>query len=204
MSKPWPVLGALLLAGCALGPAQRDAPATYDLGAPRSYAATQPRIHASLLVHAVTAPAWLDTPAIVYRLNYQDAARQQAYANSRWAAAPAALLTQRLRGRLAADSDGGVMGVGDSARADYTLRVELEDFSQVFDAADASRAVAVARASLVSVAKRTLLAQKSFTVERAAASPDAGGGVRALASAGDEMIEAVATWTAASLAREIK
>jgi len=204
MSKPWPVLGALLLAGCALGPSQKDAPATYDLGAPRSYVASQPRILASLLVHAVTAPAWLDTPAIVYRLNYQDAARQQAYANSRWAAAPAALLTQRLRGRLAAASDGGVIVAADGARADYTLRVELEDFSQAFDAADASRAVVTARASIVNVATRTLLAQKSFSIERTAARANAEGGVRALGSAGDEMIEAVATWAAASLAREKK
>lgn len=204
MSKPLAALFTLLLAACSLGPAQRDAPATYDLGAPRSYVANQPRIRASLLVHAIAAPAWLDTTAIVYRLNYQDTARQQAYANSRWAMAPAALLTQRLRGRLAAASDGGVIGVADSARADYTLRVELEDFSQAFDAADASRAVVAARASIVNAAKRTLLAQKSFSIERAAASPDAGGGVRALASAADEMIEAVAAWAAASLAQEKK
>ncbi len=204
MSKPFIVLATLLLAACSLGPAQKDAPATYDLGAPRSYAANQPRIRASLLVHAVAAPAWLDTTAIVYRLNYQDAARQQAYANSRWAAAPAALLTQRLRGWLAAASDGGVIGIADSARADYTLRVELEDFSQVFDTADASRAVVTARASIVNVAKRALLAQQSFSIERAAASSDAGGGVRALASAGDDMIEAVAAWVAASLAQEKK
>ncbi|MBI4192298.1 MAG: membrane integrity-associated transporter subunit PqiC [Betaproteobacteria bacterium] len=195
---------ALLLAACSLGPASKDAPATYDLGAPRAHAANQPRIRASLLVHNVAAPGWLDTPAIVYRLNYQDAARQQIYASSRWAAAPAALLTQRLRGRLAAASDGGVIGVADSARADYTLRLELEDFSQVFDAADASRAVVIARASIVNVARRSLLAQTSFTVERAAASANAEGGVRALAAAGDELIEAVVAWAAASLAREKK
>jgi len=204
MRKLSMVLGTLLLAACSLGPVQKDAPATYDLGAPRSEVVNQPRIRASLLVHAVAAPAWLDTTAIIYRLNYQDAARQQAYANSRWAAAPAALLTQRLRGRLAAASDGGVIVAGESARADYTLRVELEDFSQVFDAAEASRAVVMARASIVNVAKRTLLAQKSFSIARSAASANAEGGVRALAAAGDEMIEAVAVWAAASLAQEKK
>ena len=198
------VLGTLLLAACSLGPVQQDAPATYDLGAPRGEPANQPRIRASLLVHTVAAPVWLDTTAIVYRLGYQDAARQQTYANSRWAAAPAALLTPRLRGRLAALSDGGVLGAGDSARADYALRVELDDFSQVFDAIETSRAVVVARASIVNVAKRTLLAQKSFSIARPAASANAQGGVRALAAAGDEMIEAVAAWAAASLAQEQK
>ena len=118
--------------------------------------------------------------------------------------APAALLTQRLRGRLAAASDGGVIGIADGARADYTLRVELDDFSQVFDAVDASRAVVIARASIVNVARRTLQAQKSFTIERAAASANAEGGVRALAAAGDDLIEAIVTWTAASLAPEKK
>jgi cholesterol transport system auxiliary component len=202
MSTLLMLLGALLLTACSLGPAQKDAPAVYDLGAPRQDAANQPRIYASLLVHAVAAPAWLDTTAIIYRLNYQDAARQRAYANSRWAAAPAALLTQRLRGRLAAASDGGVVGAGDSARADYTLRVEIEDFSQVFVTADESRAVIVARASIFNAAKRTLLAQKSFSTTRPAASANAEGGVRALAAAGDETIEAIAVWAAASMAQE--
>ena len=193
---------ALLFAGCAFGPVPKEAPAIYDLGAPRVDAGTQARLRASLLVHPVAAAAWLETPAIIYRLNYQDAARQLAYANSRWAAAPALLITPRLRGRLAAVSDGGVLAAADGARADYALRVELEDFSHVFDAAEASRAVVVARASLIDTAKRTLLAQRSFRVERAAESANAAGGVRALAAASDEMNEAIVAWVATSLARE--
>ncbi len=204
MNKLSIALFTLLLAACSIGPAAKDAPATYDLGAPRNYSGEQIKIRHGVLVYSVAAPSWLDSQAIVYRLNYQDAARQQSYANSRWAAPPAALLTQRLRSRLAAASNGGIINVADSARADYTLRIELEDFSQVFDAADASRAVVVARASIVNLAKRTLHAQKSFTLERAAASPNAEGGVRALAAAGDELIEAVVAWTAASLTPEKK
>lgn len=199
MNKLSIVVFALLLAGCSLGPAVKDVPATYDMGAPRNYASSQPRIQASLLVYSIVASGWLDTPNIVYRLNYQDAARQQTYAASRWALAPAALLTQRLRSRLAAASDGGVTGVADGARADYTLRVELDDFSQVFDTAGASRAVVIARVSIVNVASRTLQAQRSFTIERVAASANAEGGVRALAAAGDDLIEAIVAWTAASL-----
>ena len=140
----------------------------------------------------------------MYRLNYQDAARQQVYAHSRWAAPAAALLTQRLRGQLAAASDGGIIGLADSARANYALRVELEEFTQVFDAVDTSRAVVVARASLVNVSRRVLHAQKTFTVDKPAASPNAEGGVRALAEASSEMIESVVAWAAASLAQEKK
>src|SRR5262249_35107416 len=150
--------------------AVKDVPAMYDLGAPRSYAQNEPRVRPSLLVYSVNAPSWLETPGIIYRLNYRDAARQQIYATSRWASPPAVLLTQRLRARLAAASDGGIVSAADGARADYSLRVELDDFSQVFDGAQDSRGVVVARASIVNLARRSVLAQKTFTVERAAES----------------------------------
>jgi cholesterol transport system auxiliary component len=189
----------LLLVGCSAGPVSRETPATYDFGAQTEVAGALKSVHASVLLHSVVAPTWLDTPAIVYRLNYQDAARQQTYASSRWASAPAALLTQRLRARLAAASEGGVVSPSDGARADYALRVELEEFSQVFDAADRSRGVVVARASLVNLSKRTLVAQRSFTVERVSPSADAEGGARALAAAGGELADAIVAWTAAGI-----
>jgi cholesterol transport system auxiliary component len=194
----------LTLAACSLGPAQKDLAPSYDLGIATPAPAGQPRIKASLLVHAVAAPSWLESSAILYRLNYQDGSRQLAYANSRWTAPAAALLTQRLRARLAAASDGGIVNIADSARADYALRIELEEFNQVFDTAEASRAVVVARASLVSVARRNLFAQKTFSLERPAASANAEGGVRALAGASGELIDAVVAWTAASLAADKK
>ena len=195
------ILLALALGACSLGPEKKDAAATYDLGALPAAMSGQPRIRASLLVHAVAAPSWLESNSIVYRLNYQDSARQLAYANSRWAAPAAALLTQRLRAQLAASSDGGILGIADSARADYALRVELEEFSQVFDSADASRGAVIARASIINVAGHTLQAQKSFSLERVAPSANAEGGVRALAAAGDDLIEAVVAWVAATLAQ---
>ena len=194
----------LTLGACSLGPPQKDASPAYDLGAPPAPVAGAARIRASILVHAVAAPIWLESYSIVYRLNYQDAARQLFYANSRWAAPEAALLTQRLRAQLAAASDGGVLSAADGARAEYALRVELEDFSQVFDSADASRAVIVARASIVNVARRTLLAQKTFTVGKPAASANAEGGARALTAASGELVDAVTAWTAASLAQDRK
>lgn len=198
------LLPALLLAACSLGPTQKDTPASYNLGATPAATANSPRIRASLLVQGVGAPSWLDSQAIVYRLAYQDDARQLTYANSRWAAPPASLLAQRLRARLAAASDRGILGVADSARADYALRVELDEFSQVFDSADASRAVITARASLVNVARRALQAQKTFTIDRPAPSPNAEGGVRALAAGSNELVDAVVAWVAASLAQDGK
>ncbi len=194
---------ALALSSCSLG-AQRDATTTYDLGAAPAAPAAQPRIRATVLIHPIAAPTWLDSPAIGYRLNYQDASRQLTYANSRWTAPAAALLTQRLRLQLATISDGGVVNTADSARADYALRVELEEFNQVFDTVESSRAVVVARASIINVARRGLIAQKTFTIQKAAASSNAEGGVRALAGASGEVIEAIVAWTATRLAEDKK
>jgi cholesterol transport system auxiliary component len=202
-SVAW-TMSVVLLAACSAGPVSRETPASYDFGASRDDTAVKQSIKSGVLLHPVVAPAWLDTTAIVYRLNYQDAARPQTYANSRWVAVPAALLTQRLRSKLGAASEGGVVSIADGVRADYALRLELDEFSQIFDAADRSRGLVVVRASLVNTAKRALIAQRSFTVERAAASADAEGGVRALAAAGGELVDAVVAWTAAGIAQERK
>lgn len=181
---------ALTLAGCSIAPAPAPAPANYDFGpAP----AGQPKgARQALLVHDVSAPAWLDSPLIHYRLAYQDSARPQAYADSRWVMSPAALLTQRLRGQLAASGSGGIVLPGDAARANYALRVELDEFAQVFDAPGKSRAVVRLRVSVVG--NRTLLAQRDFNVERPAGTPDAQGGVRALIGASDEAIDRLVGW----------
>lgn len=191
------VLASAMLAGCTIGPQTTAPQASYDLGPPRAHANESPLIRASLALPSVAPPAWLDNQGIIYRLNYQDAARPQAYANSRWSAPPARLLTYRMRSRFAASSAGIVSG-DDGTRADYVLRVELEDFSQSFDAVNQSRVSVRARATIVNLADRTLLAQRTFAVERAAA-PDAAGAVKALGEAGDALIEDLLAWTAQRL-----
>jgi len=190
-------LATAVAAGCSLGPQSRQTD-SYDLGPPRAQAAGGPAIAATLLLPDVSAPTWLDGNGIVYRLSYDNNARPQAYANSRWVAPPAALLTQRLRSRLAAGA-GGIVTSGDGARADYALRVELEDFSQSFSDANASRVVLRARASLVRLADRLLVAQRVFSVERPAPTPDARGAVSALGEASDEVVENLVEWTGGQL-----
>jgi len=54
------------------------------------------------MVPEASAPGWLDSTGIAYRLTYIDSARPQVYAQSRWVDSPAALLTQRMRTRFAA------------------------------------------------------------------------------------------------------
>jgi cholesterol transport system auxiliary component len=186
-----------VVAGCSLGPQAREPSATYDLGPPRIHASAAEPLNFTLLLPDVGAPAWLDNHGMVYRLNYQNASRAHIYSSSRWTAPPAALLTQRIRSRFAAASGGVTQGI-DSARADYILRVDLDDFSQSFDAPGASRVSVRARATLVAVADRKLRAQRSFSVERAAA-PDAPGAAAALAEAGDAFVEELLVWAAQAL-----
>ena len=193
------LLSLALLGACAVGPQARDGVAGYDFGLPRADREASPRLQHDLLVAAPAAPAWMDNTGIYYRLAYQDASRPQAYAQSRWVMPPAALLGQSLRASIARASKAAVFTPADGARADYTLRLELEEFSQVFDTADKSRAVVRLRASLIR--NRGVVAQQGFSVERAAATPNAEGGVRALIAASDEAGNALIDWLAANMKR---
>jgi cholesterol transport system auxiliary component len=189
---------ALILAsaGCSLAPAPGPVVTNYDFG-PAPEGRQGAGLRQALLVHDVGAPAWLDSPFIYYRLAYQDATRPQAYADSRWVTSPAELFSNRLRGRLVASGGGGIIQPGDDARARYALRVDLEEFIQVFDAPGKSRAVVRFRASVMG--NRSLVAQRSFSVERPARTPDAEGGARALIGASDEAIDQLMVWTAGNL-----
>jgi cholesterol transport system auxiliary component len=92
-----------------------------------------------------------------------------------------------------------VVSANDGVRANYALRLELEEFTQVFDTADRSHAVVRLRASVIKRGTRLLLAQHSFSVERAAPTANAAGAVRALTEASDKMIEDLINWLAKKL-----
>lgn len=171
------LLAVLLLAGCGTGAKSISSVAYYDLGAVK--AAPNNRIVASLRSIDVFAVSWLDSSAMQYRLLYAANQRRQNYAESRWAAPPAELLGHALRKRMLSGEAGGAC----------RLRVDLDEFAQFFDSANASRAVLEARVQLVSPGDGEILARRSFSLSRPAASADAGGGVAAMAGA----VEAFAT-----------
>ena len=188
------------LSGCTLGAEQRNASEVFDLGPQRFHVtdpAAQPSIEATLLIAPVSATPWLDNPGIQYRLAYQDASRAEAYAQNRWVMTPALLLTARVRARFASASR-GVVTAQDGAKADYALRIELEDFSQSFEAARSSKVTVRLRASLIDFNTRVLLAQRSFSADRPAA-PNASGAVQSLAAASDAVVEELVTWAAQRL-----
>lgn len=187
---------AVVLAGCSIERPESAVATAYDLGPPPSYKRSNPALAGTVMIAPVRAPQWLDDAGIVYRLLYEDALRTHTYAMSKWAAEPASLVTDRLRSRFAALAQ-GVVAPGFSVRSDYTLRIELEDFSQHFDGASQSRAVLRARATLLDTEGRRLLAQRVFEVERPAPA-NAPGAVKALTEATDVFLEDVGKWAVES------
>jgi cholesterol transport system auxiliary component len=194
------ILFVALLGACSGGPQSREGMANYDFGVAPADKEANPRLQHDLVVAAVSAPAWMDNSGIYYRLAYQDVARPQPYAQSHWVMPPAALLGLRLRAGIARASTAAVFAPADGVRADYSLRLELDEFSQVFDAADKSRAVLRLRASLIR--NRGVVAQQTFSIEQAAATPNAEGGVRALIAASDAAGSGLIDWLALNMKKQ--
>lgn len=186
------LLTSLALGACSLAPVA-PAKTVYDLGpAPAAPAgAGGPQ---AWRIADVTAPPWLGSDGIAYRLAYEQALRQQHYRDSVWAAPPAALLTQRLRERL--DTPAGC-----TARPAALLAVSLDEFEQVFASPSSSQVVLRLHATLWPASATGPTLQQHWRLERPAATPDAAGAVRGLAQAVDELLPQLADWLAASACR---
>ena len=148
-----------------------------------------------------TAGGALDNQAVLYRLAYTDAQELRPYSQARWSMPPAQLLRQRMRELLGqrrvvlTAREGVALNRSQNANLPM-LRLELEEFSQLFSAPDASVGLIRLHATLVEItpAGERLVAQRSLVVQRPAPSADAAGGVRALTQASDAAIEALDQW----------
>jgi cholesterol transport system auxiliary component len=175
-----------MLAACAGNPAALS-DVRYDLGpvaGTPSASGTLP----PLKVLDVNAPPPLDNDGFMYRLG-STSLQSSRYANSHWTTSPARLLTQRLRSALMAHAS--VLTGVDSVPAPV-LRVDLEQFEQVFDNATESSGVVSARATLIQDGK--VIGQRTFLARAPASTPDAAGGARALAAASDELVGEISAW----------
>ncbi|WP_428852180.1 ABC-type transport auxiliary lipoprotein family protein [Imbroritus primus] len=184
---------AVLLAACAGTP--RQPTVSYDFGLPPAPAAAASSAAKPLRIGETGGPEWLDSPALHYRLLYAQQQQAQPYAANRWVMSPVRLFDERLRTMAA--NRGQVAAFGEVAQP--LLKVDIVEFSQVFDSPAASRAVVQVRASLYQA--RGLLAQRTFRHEQAAATADAPGGVAALAQASDVLIAQILDWAAAQPAQ---
>lgn len=180
----------LAIAGCA---SPRAAVATYDFGIPKN---AQPNAAAlpPISIADPRTPAWLDSPQMVYRLRYANEQQANTYASNRWAMPPAQLFVERLKSRIG-QAGGTVLSAGDGATNLPVLHIELNDFSQTFDAPNHSSVQVNVRASLFQ--GRALIAQKTFAMQAETPSADAPGGARALADASDAIIGDLLSWLAA-------
>lgn len=196
------------LAGCSALPAPPVQPVVYDFGpgSTEPPAAQQPPGVALVpLVLADIQSTGLPegSTALQYRLAYDDALQLRAYQRARWSQPPASLLRQRvaselarqrpvLDARTAREAARGAVGSG----AMLVLRLELEEFSQVFASAEQSRGVLRVRATLAESTPQgeRLRAQRLFVAQAAATSQDAAGGSAALASAAAQAAQELAAW----------
>lgn len=186
MKTPFILFLAVLLGGCA-SVSNTQQTAVYDFGLPASRLAGDGAW--SRLALDVRSPPWFDALHVDYRLAYDDPLKLREYAGSRWASDPGILLAQRLRQHL------GMASASSHAASQCLLRVEVQEFSQVFDSPHSSRGVLQGNVSVVD-GKRQLLADHTVYIEKAASSADAQGGVSALVAAGNELGQRLADWLA--------
>ena len=201
MRRGWlPLAAALALAGCKALPDKPVGQTMYDFG-PAAVAPTAATSRGALVLPEVEVTGILETTALLYRLRYEDPHQLRPYAYARWSAPPGQLLRQRLRDVLGQDR--AVLDAAAAAALSRrggtpppVLRVELEEFSQLFDSATASKGVLRLRCTLLenTGGGERLVAQRSFNVERPAPSADAPGGVRALTAATDAAAQEIASW----------
>lgn len=165
-------IAVLFLSGC--GGQAAPEPRTFDLGL-NPPSAKLPAVR----VASVRALAPFDSADMQYRLAYRNAAEIAAYANSRWAATPSEMFRKQLL-RAAGDGQGKC-----------SLEVEIQEFSQVFAAREASEARLDLRASVRGGSARAL------SVVEPNAGPDAAGGAAAFARAADRAVGELGAWLAA-------
>jgi len=159
----------------------QSGPQTFDfgLGEPGERIATQTSIE------NIRSGDALNNKRIRYRLAYQNAQQVAYYADSRWTAPPAELLTQSLRNRQApAATSNGCL-----------LTLSLDSFDQVFDSPTASQGLVQISASLQQKKSRQTVASRTFQASSPAPTADAAGGVAALSKASDQLLTEALTWT---------
>jgi cholesterol transport system auxiliary component len=204
----------LSLTGCAL-PTAPARPAVYDFGAsppsrmPASTARTPAQ--AALIVGEIESSPALEGTAMLYRLAYANSQQLQPYTQARWSMPPAQLLRQRLRARLGesyallnpgdrliGSAKNTATGIAAPSRPPLNLRLELEEFSQLFDTPELSAGLLRLRATLTQASPtgEQLIAQRSLILKRPAPTPDAPGGVQALAEASEAVALEVGAWVA--------
>jgi ABC-type uncharacterized transport system auxiliary subunit len=166
-----------LLGGCGGGSTAPE-PRTFDLGI-NPPAASLPAVRIS----SVRAVAPFEATDMQYRLAYRNAAEISVFAASRWAATPAEMFRKQLL-RASGEKSGKC-----------SLDVEIQEFTQLFSAKEASDARVELRAWLGIGSSR--VATRGWSVVEPNAGADAVSGAAAFARAADRAIGELGGWVAA-------
>lgn len=197
-------LGASSLVACSSLAPDKPARATlYDFGVVTATPAAASTRQGAIVLADLEAAGTLEGSSLLYRLGYANGHQLLPYAQARWAAPPPRLVRQRLREVLGRDR--AVLDASESAALARsggtmppTLRVDLEEFSHVFDSPTQSFGVLRLRVTLMenTPAGERLIGQRIVVQRQPAPSADAPGGVRALTAATDAAAQEIATWLA--------
>ena len=164
------VLYALIFLLSACGGASSVEPRTFDLGL-SAPAAGLPTVR----IGSVRAIAPFESTDMQYRLAYRNAAEIASFTSSRWAATPAELLRKQLL-RSAHEKAGKCI-----------LDVEIQEFTQVFSAREASDARVELRAWLGAGGTRAAVT-RGWSIVEPNAGADAVSGAAAFARATDRAV----------------
>lgn len=193
---------ALLLSGCSSLPSPPERVTRYDLGSAPTLAPVQSSLQ-PVAMAAMQAPLQIDgSTGLHYRLDYADPQVLYAYTQARWSLPPAQIVHQRLRehlgqgGRVVLSANPGEIPPSVQGRQVPVLRLSMDEFSQTFASPTDSAGWIRVRATLIDPTPRgdVLLAQKVFEVRQRAATPDAPGGVQALARGVDTLGQQLGQW----------
>ena len=196
---------AVSLAACSSLPDKPSRPVSYDFGAGLLTPPSQDVSPAlpPIALADIDSAGVPDTAAITYRLQYTDAQQLRPYANARWSLPPAQLVRQRVRERLGQnrpvlDADDLLSQKRIEGSLPRILRLQMEEFSQVFQSPGQSEGVLRLRATLVDNAPQgeRFVGQRVFVLRRPAVTADAAGGVQALTAATDAAADEIEAWLA--------
>lgn len=164
-----------IVGGCSVLPERMPPAALHDFGPVR------PKEEARFPVNTVsiTAPEWLASDHIYYRLSYADPTQVLFYNQDRWLAPPAELLMQYLRLDVKKGS---------------ALKITLLNFEQIFDQPSSARVFVRVRVSQLSAQRGTPAREEEFAFTHPCTQPDAKGAVSAYSAMVPMIQQAIQGW----------
>lgn len=157
--------------------------AVYDFGLSLPSEGNQ-QISSNLRLEEPIAVASLNHHKIRYRLNYQNPARVFFYAESRWAATPSELLSNKLS---------QMINIVKTSKT-CILKIQIETFDHVFQTAASSDGIVQLNAVAIEKKSQMIIASQLMTESVASSSPDAKGGTIALQQASENALKKVISW----------